>query len=136
KKQAYLQEIEQLISNENLSQHITMTGHRSDIKEVFSQSDLIYSLSSQAETFGRTVLEALYLGKSVLGWNHGGVGEILAACYPQGSLNLNDTVSLLSKTKDLLHSPQTPPIINQFRLEDMCGQTLKVYEDLVSTVTC
>ena len=72
----------------------------------------------------------------MLGWNHGGVGEILAACYPQGSLNLNDTVSLLSKTKDLLHSPQTPSIINQFRLEDMCGQTLKVYEDLVSTVTC
>ncbi|HMX98939.1 MAG TPA: glycosyltransferase family 4 protein [Agitococcus sp.] len=136
KKQAYLQEIEQLIIKENLSQHITMTGHRSDIKEVFSQSDLIYSLSSQAETFGRTVLEALYLGKSVLGWNHGGVGEILAACYPQGSLNLNDTVSLLNKTKDLLHSPQTPPIINQFRLDDMCGQTLKVYEDLVSTVTC
>ena len=67
KKQAYLEEIQQLIVSKDLSQHITLTGHRSDIKEVFSQSDIIYSLSSQAETFGRTVLEALYLGKSVLG---------------------------------------------------------------------
>lgn len=135
KKQAYLQEIEQLICSEKLSQHITLTGHRSDIKEIFSQSNIIYSLSSQAETFGRTVLEALYLGKSVLGWNHGGVGEILAACYPQGSIPLNDNAMLLSKSKALLRHPQTPPIINQFRLEDMCSQTLKVYEELVCPIT-
>jgi glycosyltransferase involved in cell wall biosynthesis len=130
KKQAYLEDIKQLIASKGLSQHITLTGHRSDIKEVFSQSDIIYSLSSQAETFGRTVLEALYLGKSVIGWNHGGVGEILSHCYPQGSINLNDTASLLNKTKALLHNPQIPPMINKFRLEDMCSQTLNVYEDL------
>jgi hypothetical protein len=36
------------------------------MKEVFSQSDIVYSLSSQAETFGRTTLEALYIGTPVL----------------------------------------------------------------------
>ena len=130
KKQAYLEEIQQLIAHKGLSQHITLTGHRSDIKEVFSQSDIIYSLSSQAETFGRTVLEALYLGKSVIGWNHGGVGEILSHCYPQGSITLNDNIALLTHTEQLLQKPQPPQVITQFGLEDMCSQTLNVYEDL------
>jgi glycosyltransferase involved in cell wall biosynthesis len=133
KKQAYLEEIKQLIASKGLSQHITLTGHRSDIKEVFSQSDIIYSLSSQAETFGRTVLEALYLGKSVIGWNHGGVGEILSHCYPQGNIMLNDHTALLAHTEQLLQKPQPPQVITQFRLQAMCEQTLALYKHLSSS---
>ena len=41
------------------------------MREVLSQCDLVFSLSTQPETFGRTVLEALRLGKPVLGWSVG-----------------------------------------------------------------
>ena len=79
KKIAYLNELKQLIHAKGLEEHISLIGHRSDMREVFSQSDIVYSLSSQAETFGRTTLEALSIGTPVIGWNHGGVG----GCAPQ-----------------------------------------------------
>ncbi|GBL46756.1 glycosyltransferase [Sulfuriferula multivorans] len=58
------------------------------MREVFAVSDIVLSLSSKPESFGRTVLEALRLGTPVVGYNHGGVGEILAAAYPAGLFEL------------------------------------------------
>jgi glycosyltransferase involved in cell wall biosynthesis len=39
-------------------------------------SHLVCALSQQPESFGRTVLEAMALGKPVVGYDCGGVGEI------------------------------------------------------------
>jgi glycosyltransferase involved in cell wall biosynthesis len=35
---------------------------------------------------GRTVLEALAVGRPVVGWDHGGVGELLRQLFPQGAV--------------------------------------------------
>ncbi|HEX5277316.1 MAG TPA: glycosyltransferase family 4 protein [Fluviicoccus sp.] len=130
KKQAYLQEIEAAVRQRGLDSDITFTGHRSDIRDIFSQSHIAFSLSSKAETFGRTTLEALSIGTPVVGWNHGGVGEILAACYPQGAVVKDDVESLITACETLVRNPVTVPPVQTFRLADMCAQTLAVYEEL------
>ncbi|MGB8482530.1 MAG: glycosyltransferase family 4 protein, partial [Acinetobacter bohemicus] len=78
KKQAYLEELEINIQSKGLREKITFVGHRSDIREWLAFSDVVLSLSNQAETFGRTALEALSVGTPVIGWNRGGVAEILS----------------------------------------------------------
>lgn len=130
-KQHYLQELQQLIIEKKLEQHITLTGHRSDIREIFSQSDIAYSLSSDPEAFGRTTLEALYLATPVIGWDHGGVGETLGICFPQGRVSLNDNQQLLITTQAFLQHPPVLPPINQLSQEEMCAKTLAVYQSLV-----
>ena len=54
-----LDELKQSVQQQGLAGDITFTGLRNDIRDIFSVSDIIYSLSSKPESFGRTVLEPL-----------------------------------------------------------------------------
>jgi glycosyltransferase involved in cell wall biosynthesis len=74
KKQAYLNELQDKVAKGRLQQDITFTGQRPDLREILAISDLVLSLSSKPESFGRTVLGALSMGVPVVGYAHGGVG--------------------------------------------------------------
>jgi glycosyltransferase involved in cell wall biosynthesis len=127
KKEAYLTELQEAVKQRGLQADMTFTGYRSDIRDIFSQSHIAFSLSSKAETFGRTTLEALSIGTPVIGWNHGGVGEILAACYPQGAVAKDDVDGLIAACETLVRTPVTVPPVVGFTLGEMCGRTLGVY---------
>lgn len=128
RKAAYADELRAAVAAAGLSDRVSFTGHRSDMREVLSQCHLVYSLSTQPETFGRTVLEALRLGRPVLGWDVGGVGDILARVYPQGRIPTGDAAALLAATRAWLASPDQPAPSPHFLLADMCEQTLALYE--------
>jgi glycosyltransferase involved in cell wall biosynthesis len=130
KKQAYLEELKAEIKARGLEKYLTLTGHRSDIKEIFSQSNIVYSLSNDPEAFGRTSLEALYIGTPVIGWNHGGVGETLTTCYPQGAVPFKEMAQLVTKSVQLIQQPELPTPMTKLTLETMCQSTLAVYEAL------
>ncbi|MDP2229187.1 MAG: glycosyltransferase family 4 protein [Moraxellaceae bacterium] len=132
-KTAYAEWLRAEVNTAGLADAITFTGHRSDIREVLSQSDMVFSLSTKPETFGRTVLEALRLGRPVMGWNKGGVGEVLAACYPRGQVTPGDHAALLAQTRDWLQAPDQPADTPLFQLQDMCDQTLALYAELAAT---
>jgi glycosyltransferase involved in cell wall biosynthesis len=74
-------------------------------------SDLVLQLSAQPESFGRTVVEALAVGKPVVGWAHGGVGELLARLQPDGAVPLGDAAALLDRVQACLQAPPPPPAI-------------------------
>ena len=131
KKAAYLDELENTIKSKNLTDHITFVGHRSDIREWLAFSDLVLSLSNQAETFGRTALEALSVGTPVVGWDRGGVAEILANVYPQGKIAVDDKVALLNAVKLHIDQPQQVAPVTQFSLKDMCDQTIELYKQVL-----
>lgn len=132
KKQDYLAELHQLVARHNLADDITFTGLRNDIRDIFAVSDLVFSLSSKPESFGRTVLEALRLGRPVIAWDKGGAGEILARLWPEGLIPDQDTDRLGSQARQLLLGTRQVPESNSFLLETMCRETLAVYEDLAS----
>ncbi|HET8731753.1 MAG TPA: glycosyltransferase [Moraxellaceae bacterium] len=130
KKAAYAEELKHAVATAGLDRHISFTGHRSDMRDVLSQCDLVFSLSTQPETFGRTVLEALRLGRPVVGWDVGGVGEILARCYPQGRVPVGDVDALEAATRHWLAAPDQPGESRHFLLSTMCDETLALYERL------
>ncbi|XID74543.1 glycosyltransferase family 4 protein [Alkanindiges sp. WGS2144] len=133
KKQAYLDELHQRVEDMKLQDHITFVGHRSDMREWLAASDLVLSLSTQPETFGRTALEALTLGTPVIGWNRGGVAEILQKCYPKGLVEPENTEQLFKKVHQLLVTPAQPAPVHDFQLKHMTDQTLALYEQVLES---
>jgi glycosyltransferase involved in cell wall biosynthesis len=132
RKRAYLEEIVQLAGELGLAERVTFTGHRSDLREVLAVSDLTYCLSTQPESFGRTTLEALALGKPVIGYDHGGVGEQLRAIQPGGRVAPGNEEELQRVTRQFLANAPVPAVIpSSYTLEQMCVSTLDIYRELV-----
>lgn len=131
-KEAYENELRESVRSAGLASRITFTGHRSDIRDVLSQCDLVFSLSTKPESFGRTVLETLRLGRPVIAWDIGGAGEILAACYPEGRVDMQapegPQAALLAATQRWLAAPGRPADTRLFLLESMCDSTLDLYQ--------
>ena len=129
-RKRYIDELQQRIREQVLAGHITFTGQRADVRDIYASSNLVLSLSAKPESFGRSVLEPLCMGIPVVGYDHGGVGEILARMYPQGRTPLADMDALVERVAQLLQHPQAVPESNAFALQEMTDHTLALYRDL------
>jgi len=132
KRVDYANELYKRVERLGLSDKIIFTGARTDIREIFSISAIVYSLSNKPESFGRTVLEALRLGRPVVGYDHGGVGEILQQIYPTGAVTLKDQDQLQARSRALIDTDidteSVVPESHLFTKQEMLRQTLQVYE--------
>ena len=128
KKAAYLSELKEKIVQAELTEDVVFVGHRSDMKNLYEISDLVLSLSSKPEAFGRTVLEALYLGVPVVGYDHGGVSEILHEIFPQGLVPFRDQEALIKKVMECIQNRPAVPVVRSFTLDKMKEDTLALYE--------
>ncbi len=109
---------------------VSFAGHRDDMRDIYASSDLVLSLSSHPESFGRTVVEALSMGVPVIGYDHGGVGEVLAGSFPEGRVTAGDEEALLSKVRVFRSHPPRPTTPVPFTLEAMLAKTLTLYAEL------
>lgn len=126
----YLAELRELIRVRGLTSQVVMTPSRNDIRDVYATSALVLQLSNKPESFGRTVIEALSLCRPVLGYAHGGVGELLAELYPAGRVPPGDRERLADRAAELLRvSPPIPPL-QSYRLVDMQRAVLALYEEV------
>jgi len=128
KKQPYLAELQQAVQQRGLAGDITFTGQRSDLREIMAVSDVVLSLSSKPEAFGRTVLEALSIGIPVIGYAHGGVGEQLARLHPQGQVELGNIDGLFAHCREIKKNTRIKPGAPLPTLAAMLANTLSVYE--------
>lgn len=131
-KAAYLGEIRALFAREGLTDRVTFTGGRSDLREILAISTVVLSLTTQPESFGRTTLEALGLGIPVAGYDHGGVGEQLAMLYPAGRIPPNDPEAAAKIVRSLLENPPPVPERHPFTLQAMLEGTIAVYRELIA----
>jgi glycosyltransferase involved in cell wall biosynthesis len=125
---AYCREMEALGQQLNLGSRLSWVGLQADIKDLLSISDLVFSLSTKPESFGRTVVEALALGRPVVGWDQGGVGEILKRVYPAGAVATGNLDQLLECCKRLLDSPPPVPDQQPYLKARMQARTLALYQ--------
>lgn len=132
-KQRYLHKLRYRVRSMGLEHDIGFTGQRDDLKNILAMSNLVLSLSTQPESFGRTTLEALRLGVPTAGYDHGGVGEILRTVYPEGLLLRDQIDDTSRRIADLLQHPVTVPKGDFYPLQAMLNRTLAVYEELVRT---
>lgn len=132
KRKQYAEGLYKSIRDTDLAGVITCTGYRKDMKEVYAISNVILSLSSKPESFGRTAVEGVSLGKPVVAYDHGGVGETLKALYPSGLVPLNQPDVVAERCLGVYHSQISPPTspLSQYFKNDMLGKTLALYEEL------
>ena len=132
-REAYVDELRELIRLRGLTEQVVLTPQRDDIRDVYAVSDLVLQLSTRPESFGRTVIEALSLCRPVLGYAHGGVGELLAELYPAGRVPLGDTEKLVERAAELLRvAPPIPPL-QSYRLADMQRAGLALYDEVAAS---
>ena len=131
KRQVYAQSLHQSVVDKGLSQRVVFTGARSDIRDIYGISQLVLSLSTKPESFGRTVLEALRMGVPTVGYDHGGVGEILTAMFPEGKVKLGNANELDAVVQRLIGSGQKPVDSVCFTKSAMLESTLAVYSSVV-----
>ena len=131
KRKSYAQSLYDSVDSKGLADSIVFTGARSDIREIYSVSAIVYSLSTKPESFGRTVLEALRIGVPTVGYDHGGVGEILSEVFPSGKIELGNAIALDTVVRTLIKESVKPNESACFTKHDMLQNTLAVYDTVV-----
>ena len=128
----YVDELRERVRSLDVADRVAITPPLSDRAALYAASDVVLQLSRQPEAFGRTVVEALAAGRPVLGYAHGGVGELLAAHFPVGMVAVGDRAELRTRAVTLLEtSPDLPPPYDLPSLKAMQQATLDVYAELV-----
>ena len=127
-KERLRDEIVSAFAAEGLSDAVTWIGQRSDLREIMASTDVTVSPSLQPEAFGKTVLEAIALGRPVAGYAHGGVAEILGTLLPEGRVQPRDTDALAALLTAWHSSPPKPrPVGAPFRMADMIAAHIAAY---------
>jgi len=133
RRQGYAAEVNDTIRKLGLESHVTLTGHRSDVKEIYGLSDVVLMLTSDPpESFGRATVEALNIGTPVIGWNCGGTTEVLKAIYPQGLVPTGDIDQLKQTVQRVLIEGGTPRAEHPYLKQEMLRKTLELYEELAA----
>ena len=131
KRKAYYDALQQQVLDLGLQADITFTGARSDLRDIMAVSDVCVSFSTQPESFGRTVLEALALGRPVVAYDHGGVSEIMETLFPKGLVPLCDQAAAVKALMRVLASGSKPKTEHPFTKQAMLTATLCVYRELL-----
>ena len=126
----YIAELEAEAARLGIAAALAFTAPTSRIAEAYAASDLVLQLSRKPEAFGRTVIEALAVGRPVLGWAHGGVGELLAQLQPRGAVAPFDRAALFNAAQALLAQPPPPLATMPYTLQAMQQATLDLYQTL------
>ena len=132
---SYVAELEARALELGIADVVAITPPTSAIAAAYAASDLVLQLSRKPEAFGRTVIEAFSVGRPVLGWNHGGVGELLGELQPEGAVPAFDAEALRLRAGALLardgRLPATIPTVpDRYSLRSMQDATLSVYDEL------
>lgn len=130
-RREYVGEMRDLARSLGVERYVGWSPLRGDVREVFAVSDLVLQLSTRPESFGRVVAEALCQGRPVLGYDHGGVGELLRDLYPAGCAPFRDLDALSERAIALLRS--APPVDTSRvpKVADLQRLTLSVYAELI-----
>jgi glycosyltransferase involved in cell wall biosynthesis len=129
-REAYIAELESMLQSLGIAGAVAITPPTDAIAAAYAASDLVLQLSRKPEAFGRTVVEALSVGRAVLGWDHGGVGDLLRELQPGGAVAPFDELALAATARALLAQPPSPPATIPHTLRAMQEATLGLYAEL------
>ena len=131
KHSKYLRNLKETVTKLGLENDVYFLNFRSDIKNIYAISSIVFNTSNKPESFGRSILEPLSLGIPSIGYSRGGVKEILDELYPFGAVSAYSEEELFNKTIMILDG-KSPPIKKntKFLTSKMCRQTLDLYKEI------
>ena len=130
-REQYVADLEEDAARTGCAEALAITPPTTGIARAYAASDVVLQLSRKPEAFGRTVIESLSVGRPVVGWGHGGVGELLAELQPDGAVPAFDEHRLLDTVKAALAHPPPPlATMGAYTLRAMQDATLALYHAL------
>ncbi len=132
RKPHFANELRAAVQTAGVADDITFLGNRNDLREILAVSSLAYSLTGEPEAFGRTTLEALSLGTPVVGYDHGGTGEILRRMFSDGLVPFADTDAAIERSVELLAANMRVAESEDFSVAQMQARTLALYSELAN----
>jgi glycosyltransferase involved in cell wall biosynthesis len=129
-REAYRDELQAQARAAGVEVALAITPPEEAMHEAYAACDLVLQLSRHPEAFGRTVIEALAVGRPVLGWNHGGVGEVLQTLLPDGALPPFDQTLLIERAQAWCTQPPSLPATLPYSLQAMQQATLAQYREV------
>mgnify|MGYP001284289885 FL=1 len=132
KRRKYYEELEKLVLELKIEDRVTFVEKSNYMRELYSICHATMSLSKKPESFGRTVLESLSCGCPVVGYDHGGVGEILGECWQVGAVPPNSLDALSDALSSFTHRSQDIIIPSYYHLDVMLRKELASYFKIIS----
>lgn len=74
---AFESHLRQRVEQEGLGDMVIFTGHNTDMPAVYKGVDVVVSASTSPEPLGTVVIEAMAMGRPLIGPNHGGAAEMM-----------------------------------------------------------
>lgn len=135
---SYKDELLRIIKENNLEPHVRFTGWRNDALEIISLMDILV-MPSSSEGFGRSVLEAMALGKPVVASRLGGLRELIKdgengfLVEPGDVRSLAEKISLLIKNKELRDSfgkAGKEIVLSEYLIQDHISKLERIWTDM------
>ncbi len=133
--------IKKIILEKNISEKITMLGHREDVEKILPDFD-IFVLPSNMEALGTSILEASSCGVPCIGSKVGGIPECIIdnkTGFLFENQNIDDLKAKINilikdknKRKEFAKSAREL-ILKNFSVSSMVNNTQQLYESLIQT---
>ena len=142
-KESYLRELHVLIRRLGLTDYVEFLGNQRDIPKLLQEIDVLVMSTTTQEAFGRVILEAQAAEVPVVATRVGGVVDIIDDGQTGLLVPPKDTRSMAQAVVRILNDPGLVKRItsqalkklkSNFTLEHMASQTIKVYEEALSSL--
>jgi glycosyltransferase involved in cell wall biosynthesis len=138
KDASYLDRLRLMVGRLGLSEVVSFTGWREDVASIIDASDLVV-VPSREEPFGRAALEAMALGKPVIGLSAGALPEIVSHRQTGILIDRSDPGLMADAILKLLRSPDMRRHMGQnaadeaerFDITRTVNQVQNLYADLL-----
>jgi len=139
--EAHAAQLNRLIEGLNLGRVVALTGDVEDIKAAISALDVLVLASSRPEPFGGVVLEAMMLGRPVVGTALGGTPEQIADGVTGLLVPPNDPAAMAEAIARMLEDPQEAArmgaagrerCLRLFEFRTFYAAVLRVYDALLA----
>ena len=141
-REAYVKELQEDIVRLGLESVVHLPGDCRDMPAAFMLADLVVSASTDAEAFGRVIVEAQAMGRLVIATDHGAARETVTHGENGWLVPPNDASALVNVMREALSiDTETRDIIarrgianvRQNYTKDLMGErTMTVYQEILS----
>jgi len=98
---------------EKCPRNVKFVGYRETPREVMAEANVILNLSHFAESFGRTVAEAMAARRPVIAYNWGALPELIRDGETSFLANYRNVDELTERVKELCENPDVIPEMGQ-----------------------
>lgn len=140
-QEQYARSLHEVVRELGLERTVHFLGHRDDVASLMADSDVVV-VPSHGEPFGRVALEAMAVGRPVVGTEGGGLSEVVAdgetgLIVPQG-----DPVAMAAAVEGILGNPEMSRsmceagrlhVRERFAVADHAREIERLYRDVIGS---